>query len=304
MSWSQGWNRWNALPGVTLDVFHWHGSSNGARVLITAGIHGDEYEGPAAIAALVAELDPAKIRGSITAVPIANPSAFEAGTRLNSDGLNLARCFPGNKNGKETERLAASLFENLATNTDYLIDLHSGGVQYLFLPVAGFYGEAVPTNPSFAGARHFGLPALWKLPETDGVLSCEAAKRGIVAIGNEYLGAGQLSLEGLAAYRDGVRRCLTAWGIYDGPCTTPPLYQQLLIGDWQIATRPGIFQSRFLLGAPVSAGERIAFTSSPTGTIVEEFFAGCNGIFGGFRSKAYIREGDWAVLVQRESDVT
>jgi hypothetical protein len=95
--------------------------------------------------------------------------------------------------------LAAAIFVELAAPADYVIDLHSGGVEYVFLPVAGFYGESASGNPSFQAARTFGLPALWQLPETDGVLSCEAWRRGRIAIGTEYLGAGLIAMFAIIA---------------------------------------------------------------------------------------------------------
>ena len=301
MIWQNGWQRWEAIPDVTLDVFHWTGSPTGKSAVIIAGIHGDEYEGPAAIADFVAGLDPARLSGSLTAVPVANPPAFAAGTRTNPDGMNLARCFPGDPNGSRTERLAAALFNRLAHGADYLIDLHSGGIEYVFLPVAGFYGEASPRNRSFCAARQFGLPALWQLPETNGVLSWEASKRGAVAIGNEYGGAAQLSAEGARAYREGIIRCLAYWDLYDTP-TSPPVRQQLLFGDWQLAGVTGLFRSQVSLGQRVAADQLLAVTVSPGGAVIEEFIAATDGIVGGLRSKAFIREGNWAVLVQKESD--
>src|ERR1700685_433337 len=104
MTWQNGWQRWDAVPDVSIDVFHWTGSPMGKNAVIIAGIHGDEYEGPAAIAEFVASLDSARLSGSLTAVPVANPPAFAAGTRTNPDGMNLARCFPGDSNGSPTER--------------------------------------------------------------------------------------------------------------------------------------------------------------------------------------------------------
>ena len=63
---------------------------------VLAGVHGDEYEGPVAIADLLAALDPAALAGTLIALPVANPPAFAAGTRTSPlDGLNLARCFDG-----------------------------------------------------------------------------------------------------------------------------------------------------------------------------------------------------------------
>jgi len=299
---SNGWQSWHPVPGVTLELFHWQGSQAGKQALVIAGIHGDEYEGPAAIAEFVSRVDPARLCGSLTAVPVANPPAFHAGTRTNPDGMNLARCFPGNPNGCATERLAAALFSRLVPGTDYLIDLHSGGVEYLFLPVAGFYGDPSPQNRSFAAARQFGLRALWRLPETNGVLSWEASKHGVVAIGNEYSGAGQLSVEGVAEYRQGIMQCLTAWGMYEAELSAPAR-QQLLFGDWRLAGSTGLFRSHVSLGQRVAQGQLLAATMSSRDTVLEEFVAASDGIVGGLRSKAFIRESNWAVLVLKESQV-
>ena len=300
MKWQNGWQQWEAMPGAMIDVFHWSSAAKGPAALVIAGIHGDEYEGPAAISRLAASLNTSRLRGSLTAVPVANPSAFASGTRLNPDGLNLARCFPGDIHGHPTNRLAAALFETLAAPAEFLIDLHSGGVEYLFLPVAGFYGEPSPANASFAAARGFGLPSLWKLPETTGVLSWEAARRGTVAIGSEYLGAGQLSPEGATQYERGIGRCLALWGLYEEPLSMPG-EQKVLTGDWQLATQSGIFHAEQPLGARLTAGQRIAHTESCTGAVMEEFFAPVAAVLGGIRSKAYIRAEDWAVLTLRES---
>jgi predicted deacylase len=302
MMFQNGWQSWEAVPGVMLDVFHWQGSKIGNNAVVIAGIHGDEYEGPIAIAEFVASLDLARLRGSLTAVPVANPPAFLAGTRTNPDGMNLARCFPGDPEGYPTERLAAALFNRLAHGADYLIDLHSGGTEYAFLPVAGFYGEPSVQNRSFCAARQFGLPSLWQLPETNGVLSWEASKRGAVAIGNEYLGGAQLSVNGAAAYREGISRCLAYWGLYDTPISTPGR-QQLLFGDWRLAGETGLFRSHVSLGQRVAAGQLLAITVTPGGKAIEEFIAASDGIIGGLRSKAFIRESNWAVLVQKQSYV-
>lgn len=187
-----GWQTliFEAGGGVTnsLDVFECVGQSPGPSVLVTAGVHGDEYEGPAAIAEMASWLSPPSLRGTVCMIPVANAFAFAAGTRTSPmDGINLARVFPGNKDGAPTERLAHFLFDEFASKGQYVIDLHNGGVEYEFLPVAGFYGRASVENPAFRAASAMGLPALWQLPETSGVLSREAARAGKVAIGAEYL---------------------------------------------------------------------------------------------------------------------
>jgi predicted deacylase len=282
---------------LQLDAFLCRGDSLESMALITAGVHGDEYEGPAAVAALARVLAAERLHGSVIAVPVVNPPAFAAAQRLSPlDGLNLARCFPGQPDGKPTERLACWFFEQFASSATYIIDLHSGGVEYQFLPVAGFYGAAAPGNPSFDAARRFGLEHLWKLPETAGVLSCEKWKQGGIAIGCEYLGRGQLAQEGSRAYASGVLSCLAHWGILDGRHALPA-GGRAFEGNWHLASATGIFRSARESGSLVCPGDLIAEIVDVRGCVIQRFIASSRGVVLGLRSKAYIREGDWAVLI-------
>ena len=297
-----GWRTWQATPNRALDVFCCRGRFSGPLALITAAVHGDEYEGPAAVFSLAQLLTSDRVtsdrvRGTIIAVPVANPAAFAAGTRINpEDSCNLARTFPGNPKGGPSEQLAAAIFGELAAPADYVIDLHSGGVEYVFLPVAGFYGEPVSDNPSFQAARTFGLPALWQLPETGGVLSCEAWRRGKIAIGTEYLGAGQLSADGVRDYRNGIAACLAEWGMLTSD-PQPPKTPDVFTGDWQQASASGIFTASCRIGDPVTKGTTLAAIAGMRGQVLQEFAGTCDGVVLGLRSKAYIRETNWAVLV-------
>lgn len=297
-----GWQAWQATADARIDVFCCRGPSAGPLALITAGVHGDEYEGPAAVFSLAEVLSPDRLQGTVIAVPVANPAAFAAGTRLHpEDGCNLARTFPGNPQGSPTERLAAALFNELAGRADYLIDLHSGGVEYVFLPVTGFYGSPAATNPSFQAARAFGLPVLWQLPSTNGVLSCEAWKRGKVAIGAEYHGAGQLSPDGVRAYRNGILACLSHWGLL-ASAPEEPRAVNVFEGDWQLASAEGIFTARCRLGDAVRKGVTLAVTVDNRGQVQQEFVSPSDGVILGLRSKAYIRRENWAVLVGKRME--
>ncbi len=302
MTFAEGWQEWEAIPGIKLDVFQMKGSQPGKHLLVTGGIHGDEYEGPAAALELIRALDRRTLAGSISVLPIANPLAFAAATRTSpNDGLNLARCFPGKSDGQPTEQLAVAIYNHLARPADCAIDLHSGGVNYLFLPVAGFYGAANETNSSYSAARQFGLPHLWALPETNGVLSCELWKRGCMSIGCEYLGAGQLSQAGIVAYKNGILRCMSHWGMLP-PSKREHSSQVVLSGDWILSTKTGIFHGDIPIGARVEAGTLVGFIDNTRGERCEEFHAPISGVVGALRSKALIEPGDWAVLVLEETD--
>ena len=145
---SASWRDLKVEAGCRIKVWMCVGARNGHTVLITAGIHGDEYEGPAAVIGLTKTFRPENVSGVVIAIPVVNPLAFAAGSRTTpDDGLNLARVFPGNPNGSITERLAYAVFTKFVSRANYLIDLHSGGVEYVFVPLSGFTGNRVGTIP-------------------------------------------------------------------------------------------------------------------------------------------------------------
>lgn len=297
---SASWRDLEVEAGCRIKIWMCVGARSGPTVLITAGIHGDEYEGPAAVIGLTKTLCPEDVSGAVIAIPVVNPLAFAAGSRTTpDDGLNLARVFPGNPNGSITERLAYAVFTEFVSRANYLIDLHSGGVEYVFVPLAGFYGEPGRDNPSYSAALRFGLPVLWQLPPTDGVLSNEATKHGIVAIGHEYLGAGQLSTEGISAYTSGVVSCLRYWRVLEDMRPSRPHHPEVYEGDWQLSPCDGLFVACRKLGERVDLGDQIGEVLTIEGEaapIVTEF----EGTVLGLRSKAYIRRGNWAVFVGRK----
>ena len=64
-------------------------------VLLTAGVHGDEYEGQVTLTKLVKEITPDQVNGQIIIVPMTNFPAANAGLRTSPiDDLNLNREFP------------------------------------------------------------------------------------------------------------------------------------------------------------------------------------------------------------------
>src|SRR5262245_38846709 len=70
---------------VALPLLLVRGATDGKTLLVSAGVHGDEFEGMAALHRLYEETDPDVFAGNLVAVPVANPPAFEAGLRTNPD---------------------------------------------------------------------------------------------------------------------------------------------------------------------------------------------------------------------------
>src|SRR5262245_2260 len=105
------------------------GAGTGPTLAVLGAVHGDEYEGPVAIAELLATLSLEEMTGTLLAVPVVNVPAYAAGQRANpADGKDLARCFPGDPDGTPSAQLAHMIARECIAPADALIDLHSGGI--------------------------------------------------------------------------------------------------------------------------------------------------------------------------------
>ena len=181
------------------------GTSPGPRLLILAGVHGDEPEPMVAVKRLRRLLGRLSIRGEVTLVPTINRSAWRCKARTGEDGLDLARTFPGRADGDITERVAYEA-ARLIRAADYLIDLHTGGKRLRLWPLAGYllHPQSDVLDEQRALARAFNLPVVWGTsPALDGRTLSEARDANVPAIYVEYLGAMSFSRAAVTAMVDG-----------------------------------------------------------------------------------------------------
>jgi predicted deacylase len=140
--------------------------SQGPRLLIVAGVHGDEFEPMAAVRELMLRISSGELRGElrgeVTLVPVANPAAYARGERVAEDGLDLARVCPGRADGPITEQTACRL-SSLITAADHLIDLHTGGKLLALVPLAGYmlHTDQKVLDTQRQMAQAFNLPLVW-----------------------------------------------------------------------------------------------------------------------------------------------
>lgn len=100
---------------------------DGPTLLVLGGIHGDEINGIEIVRRLIFDKHAKPYRGTIICIPIANVMAFLNLERKFADGRDLNRSFPGNKNGSLAAQVANTLTEEIFSNVDYVVDLHTGG---------------------------------------------------------------------------------------------------------------------------------------------------------------------------------
>ena len=210
-------------PGSVLKRHIFNGPMNGPNLLITGGVHGDEFEPIAAICRLVdifkaKSTEGAEFAGKVTFVPVVNEAAFLRGHRCADDGLDLARTCPGKADGTITERTADRL-SRLIRESDYYVDLHTGGTELSVYPLAGYMLHKDPDvlDRQRRMARAFNLPVVWGTSaEHDGRSLSVARDAGVPAIYCEYLGSATCSADGVTAYIEGCLNVMLELGILNG----------------------------------------------------------------------------------------
>lgn len=284
---------------TTLCVQEVVGAADGPTVSLLGGVHGDEFEGIAAVRTVLHRLDPGAVRGRVRAVAVANPPAHRAGTRTSpGDGGNLARLFPGRADGTVTERLADALTRYVIAGADLLVDLHSAGENYAMPFFAGF-GDPAGAPAGYA----FGAPLVWDHEGLNpGRSLTAAADLEVPAIYVEGAGGGALRRDELHGYVDGVLRTLGHLGMLDGapPASPPPAV--LRGGDGNVdasvsCTTDGWCVTAVRAGDPVDRGDLVAEILDPSGAVAERILAPLDGTVMMLRRKAPVTAGTGIVML-------
>lgn len=199
------------------------GATTGPTLVVTAGVHGDEFEGMAALREVADALIPLRLRGTLVAVPVANPPAFEAGLRTNPDDhQDLARVFPGDPTGTVTEQIAHVLTNRFIRHANFYCDLHSAGQYYAMPAMTGYQLRPEPLlSQQRQAALAFGLPLIWGTPALPGRSLSAAGELGVPAIYAEITGEGRCRPADVASYVQGLERLMATLNMIDRPPGVP-----------------------------------------------------------------------------------
>ncbi|MBN8953696.1 succinylglutamate desuccinylase/aspartoacylase family protein [Rhizobium sp. WW_1] len=284
----------------------------GPTILIEAGNHGDEYEGPIALGELLREIDPKDINGRIIAIPAINVRAVEAGTRTSPvDGLNFNRTFPGDFNGTLTSQISAYVHDCLFPIADYFLDLHSGGSSLMILPSAIIEPSPTPEGHrlNIKATLAFGAPTVVMVDNLGETRTSTAAAnlQGLIVIGSEMAGGGLVSPDALDICRRGIRNVLKHAGILKGEIDRPADANRRVLKvpgseGYIISDEDGVFEPISLLGAVVAKGEiagRIHFLRTPQREPVTLYHP-IDGIVFAKRQPGRVRPGNCCFVLANE----
>lgn len=290
-------------------------NGEGATVLFTAGVHGDEYEGPVALMKLARQLSPSDIQGRVIVLPGLNLPAIQAGKRLSPiDSKDLNRVFPGDPRGTVSQVIAHYVREAILPICDAVIDLHSGGYSLNFVPYISMHylEDEEQRNATRAALGAFQAPVGLIINEIggEGLLDYEVERIGKVFLCAEMAGGGMLSPGALKIAEMGVRNILVHFGVTKGEIITResqglPATRLMEVPDqdnYSLAASEGIYEPQFQLGDTVPSGEQVGqihFISEPSREPAA-ILAKRDGILIAARAPGRVERGDCVALLGQE----
>lgn len=237
----------------------------GPTVLLSAGTHGDEYEGQIALAKLLRRLEPDAVNGRVIILPMLNAPAARAGMRTSPlDDGNLNRAYPGDPLGGPTSQIAHYVSQVLFPMTDVYQDLHAGGSSLDYAPFVStrLSGKPALDAKALAAARAFGAPHLlvWSHSPDPRLSTSESNRQDIVSLGGEFGGGGTVARRGVEIVEHGLQRLLAHLGVIEADPAVPPPHRsveiEVLGRDYYVyAEADGVFEPAVALGAAVAAGD-------------------------------------------------
>ncbi len=243
-------------------------NGNGPTILLTGGVHGDEYEGPIAVSRLAQTLQPSDVQGRVIMMPAVNVPAVLNDTRLSPiDQRDINRCFPGNPRGSFSEMLAHFMDGTILPLADVSIDLHTAGHSFdsALSTNMHYVDDPALRQKTLDAAAAFGAPynvVFWGVDEGATFTSC-VERRGILSLGTELGGWGRVNIEGVRIARRGVDNILKHFGVIEGE---PDMTQRngdaagkhMMVRDpglYTFAPIGGLFEPCHTTGDTVRTGE-------------------------------------------------
>jgi predicted deacylase len=289
-----------------------NGRKEGRTLVAIAGIHGDEYEGVYAIHEIFRRVNPDELSGRLIAIPIANLAAHRVCSRESPiDGLNLARVFPGRKNGSVSERIAHFLSESVIPQADFLIDLHSSGIKYLMPPLVGYErSDSDSGRKSQEAAFIFGTPTVWGHPGKPplGRTVSEAHRLGIPWLYVESTGGGGMRTDELRYYTDGLLNLFRFLEMIPGAIDGKPIKFDL-VGNGNIdeaitTDEAGFFVPMTMPLDFVSPNDVIGVVRDVFGNTISEIKADRSGYVVLIRSLPIVYPGDTVCVITAGEQVS
>ena len=289
-------------------------NGDGPTVLVSAGVHGDEYAGIAAIRHFLSTQKMEFIKGQLIIMPMTNYPAFCAVSRVSPlDNLNLNRIFPGDPNGTPTEQIASFVDQKILPRVNFVLDFHTGASKSDWLPCTFIYGiknelmQAKVDAVSCFGTKYSMVIDGGGSP---GSLLSACEKHGVPSISTEIRGGATLTSEAFHIALDGLYRVLKLRGILEeipveshNAGTSFMAFQKI---ESLMAPIDGMLVPEYKLGEIVKEGE-LAGRIYPIDDLTRmpaDIRYDCEGLISMCSTSTLKKRGDYICNVANEIDIT
>jgi uncharacterized protein len=287
---------WTSMPAVII-----HGQAPGPTVWLSGTIHGDELNGVGIIRALIEQIDPDALAGTVIAVPIVNVFGVVQGSRYLPDRRDLNRSFPGSRRGSLASRLAHLFFDTVVRRCQFGIDFHTGSNGRSNLPHIRCDINDADTRRL---AEAFGCPVILHAGLRDGSLRAAAAEAEICSLVYEAGEALRFGRRAVATGVEGTLRVFAALRMLRGapePAAEPPMICRK--SAWVRAHRSGFCQRKVRLGERVDMGQVVAEVVDSVGKSRAVTRAKHAGVVIGCLKTALVHRGDALVHIARHGSI-
>jgi predicted deacylase len=285
------------------------GAGEGPTLTLLGAQHGDEYSGIEIINRIMDRVDPESLSGNILSAPVSNPLAFNTGYRITPpsigyENLNMNRVWPGNPKGLLTERIVASLWEELVEGCDTVLDMHEGGKAFMARYI---HARGTEETDRVVGEKNKqlyrwfgqGVPVLGGVRTQSymmGSLSIQTGIRDIPCIGVEVGGGGRLWEDLVSVGVQGVWNIMIGLGMIEDEPVGQNV-EQLVASEssWPKTSMGGLFTNTCSLNAIVEKDEKVGELRNPVGELIEEAYAPYRSVIFDTRYQPTVYPGDWTV---------
>ena len=273
--------------GTMLPISIIQGTRPGPVLVLTAGVHGQEYAPILALQRVLASVDPKTLSGTLVLVHVTNMPSYLARTIYYSpaDGKNLNRVFPGKADGTLSERIADVLTRQVIERATHIVDLHCGDGNESLRPYSYWITTGAPAVAEEGrqlalafGLDHIIVDRSRPLdPKASVYLSNTAVTRGKPALTIESGGMARTDEESIARIDRGVAGVMRHLRMREtGP---DPVAHPILIERSEVITSgaTGIFTAAVEAGHTVAQGTLIGSVKDFHGKVLQQILSPFDG---------------------------
>ncbi len=285
---------------MKINAVIYRGVEDGPRVLLLAGIHGDEINGIEVLRRVLAdELLSNVKKGMVIVIPLLNVFGFINFSRDVPDGKDVNRSFPGLKTGSLASRVAFTLTHEILPHVDYAIDLHTGGASRYNYPQIRYSKKDTAALELAQVFRAKFIIQKSYIPDSFRKVANGMGISVLVYEGGEAIRFNQFCID--SAY-NGIERVLHHLGLVPSSKSSDINSIHVVSTGWVRASDSGLFLWSVPSGHKVEKGDVIGQIVSPYGDRTRQVKARRGGYIIGHNNASVVSIGDALFNIAYDGD--